>query len=317
LPNGKAYTTDVRSARGGRLVFEQRHEDGRVFTGSTNGGYVWTRDAATGRVEPGGAQLASMVRGHEFQMMPIDLRERYTNLSVDGTEAFAGHPCIRVRMTDDLGNPGHLYFSEETKLFSGMVLQDPREAGATVRVVADAWRQVGAVRLPATVTATDRAGDFVLDFTEIRLNDVDETVFNVPDRIVWIAELMELHEMQRAAHVERDAARLVAIFADDFMSVDAGRIDRPERAASQARLQAYFDRSTFLEWDDISPPIVRVSDDGSMAYVIVHKRVRLRAANDPGAEEQESVFAWTSTYERRDGRWQLTSVASTRVPEPK
>ena len=79
-------------------------------------------------------------------------------------------------------------------------------------------------------------------------------------------------------------------------------------------MQAYFDASTFLEWDDITPPIVRVSNDGSMAYVLVHKRVRLLDKNN-GDKEETSVFAWNMTLRKIAGNWKVTSVTSTRGPE--
>ena len=90
----------------------------------------------------------------------------------------------------------------------------------------------------------------------------------------------------------------------------------PDRDAGMKRMQSYFDASTFLEWDDITPPLIKVSDDGTMAYVVNHKKVRL-LAKDKSAKMQEEieVFAWVSIYRKIDGRWRLSMVASTRTPE--
>jgi len=53
-----------------------------------------------------------------------------------------------------------------------------------------------------------------------------------------------------------------------------------------------------------------------MAYVIVQKRVRLRAKSAAGREEEQvEVFAWLSTYQKIGGQWKLTAVASTNTPE--
>jgi hypothetical protein len=125
------------------------------------------------------------------------------------------------------------------------------------------------------------------------------------------AQLLRLHEEERAAHVGKNAALLTAQFSDEFVQLNRlnrGKIDRSDREAVRARLQAYFDRSNFLAWDDLEPPEIHVSSDGTMAWKIVHKEVRI--AGDAGAESR-TVFAWLATYEKRDGRWQLTSVAST------
>jgi hypothetical protein len=67
-----------------------------------------------------------------------------------------------------------------------------------------------------------------------------------------------------------------------------------------------------LEWEDISPPAIVVSHDGGMAYVRVHKRVRLGSRTSADAAETE--FAWTETYRKRGGEWKLTSLTSTDAP---
>lgn len=167
--------------------------------------------------------------------------------------------------------------------------------------------------LPSNVTATDKSGDWVLDFHDIELNGVDEKLFAVPPSVAAVKELKDLLQQERAAHFGKDADLLVSVFADDFINVDAGKIARPTREESRSGMQAYFDRVEFLEWDDISPPIIRVSQDASMAYVIVHKRVRLKAKDEKGdVEEETTIFAWMETYEKRNGQWTLTTVTSTR-----
>ena len=131
-----------------------------------------------------------------------------------------------------------------------------------------------------------------------------------------INELLRLHYADRAAHFNRDAAYIFSQMADDYVSVGGGRIRKGDPAAGLKRMQAYFDASTFIEWDDITPPVIRVSDDRSMATSIVHKRVRLRAKDAAGVDREEiEVFAWTATFRRVNGMWKLTSITSTNTPE--
>jgi hypothetical protein len=128
-------------------------------------------------------------------------------------------------------------------------------------------------------------------------------------------ELLRLHELARVAHLEKKADLMVEDFADDFISISDGKIKRPKREETRDRLQNYFNRVKFLAWDDISAPVIKISQDGSMAYVVVHKRVHLTAPDNNGKTiEEETIFAWTATYEKRDGKWQLTSVTSTNEP---
>lgn len=104
--------------------------------------------------------------------------------------------------------------------------------------------------------------------------------------------------------------------ADYFTDVSRGKIQKPSRETSLARFQFYFNNSIFLEWDDISWPVIKVSDDATMAYVLVHKRVR-RLAKDGSGKESEltDIFAWIATFRKIKGEWKLTAIASTNTPE--
>ena len=126
------------------------------------------------------------------------------------------------------------------------------------------------------------------------------------------AELLEIQALQRRAHLEKDADLLTSVFADDFISVSGGVISRPDREESRGRFQAYFDSVEFLAWDDITPPEIRVSADGSISHVLVHKHVHVRDISTGG--ERRTEFAWVETYERRQGEWRLTMVVSTDRP---
>jgi hypothetical protein len=103
------------------------------------------------------------------------------------------------------------------------------------------------------------------------------------------AELLRLHQLARTAHLERRADRMVESIDDGVRFVAAGEVAVISPEENRARLQAYFDRSTFQAWDDIAPPILRISPDGRMAYKIVQKRIRLTAPDSSGRPVAEDV----------------------------
>lgn len=130
------------------------------------------------------------------------------------------------------------------------------------------------------------------------------------------AALLALHEAQRRAHLAEDAAGLVALFADDFVELREGVLVRPTRAASEARLRRYFEAVEFLAWDDLAPPEIRLSDDGTLATMAVQKLVRLRTVGADGSPSVErTIFAWLATCVREEGGWRLAGVVSTRRAE--
>jgi ketosteroid isomerase-like protein len=131
-----------------------------------------------------------------------------------------------------------------------------------------------------------------------------------------VEDLLALQREQRRAHVEGDAGALVAMFADDFVSVADGVVSRPSRAESLARFERYFGLVTFLAWDDVADPVVEVAADGSLASVLVVKRVHLTYPDESGAVAQEEThFAWAETWRHTaGGGWELAMVVSTRKP---
>jgi ketosteroid isomerase-like protein len=131
-----------------------------------------------------------------------------------------------------------------------------------------------------------------------------------------VDELRALQREQRRAHVEGDAEAMVAMLADDFVSVADGVVSRPSRPESLARFERYFGLVTFLAWDDLAEPVIEVAADGSLASVLVAKRVHLTYPGEDGTvAEEETHFAWAETWRRAGGgRWELAMVVSTRKP---
>jgi uncharacterized protein (TIGR02246 family) len=128
-------------------------------------------------------------------------------------------------------------------------------------------------------------------------------------------ELRRLHAREREAHLNRDAELMASLFADDFVSVQDGEVTRPDREASRKRFERYFSRVTFLAWDDEIEPVIELSDDGTLATILVRKRVHLTYRDDDGAPAEELThFAWVEVWRRRDERWELAMVASTKRP---
>ena len=130
-------------------------------------------------------------------------------------------------------------------------------------------------------------------------------------------EILALHQQQRVDHLEKRAASLVSQFAEDFVDVNRGQVSRRQAEEHIARLGRYFAAVEFQAWDDIEPPELHFSEDGSLAYTVVQKRVITRPAGDaPVADEAlaGTDFAWIAIYRRGADGWKLEAVASTDRP---
>jgi hypothetical protein len=131
------------------------------------------------------------------------------------------------------------------------------------------------------------------------------------------AELLALHQADRRAHFARDVNALVAALPPEFKFtfVRDGRIETQSRDNLRHRFTEYFLGAEFSAWDDLEPPIVHVSPDGRMGWMIVRVKIAYTKTDATGAKsKEETVMAWMSAYEKRDGKW--LHVANVTTVEP-
>lgn len=127
-----------------------------------------------------------------------------------------------------------------------------------------------------------------------------------------LSTLIQIHEEQRKCHIEKDYVAFVNMMSDDFVSVNNGKIYHPTKQENLNRFKAYFDYVEFEEWDDLTPPIIQLSDDGSFAQTIVHKSVLISYPDTLKRTVRDStIFAWTAGYKKVNGEWKICSVTST------
>ena len=90
---------------------------------------------------------------------------------------------------------------------------------------------------------------------------------------------------------------------------------RQSKADARKMFTAYFRDAKYYEWDNLEEPIVRVSNDGSMAWMITRTRIRRVQKNAAGEEkEKKTVCAGITTYEKRGARCVRVANVSTFEP---
>lgn len=129
------------------------------------------------------------------------------------------------------------------------------------------------------------------------------------------AELLRLHKADREAHFATDVEMLQRHSPEEFISVSGGKIYRTTKADERKQFAEYFKGAKYYEWDDLEDPIIRISKDGSMAWMITRVRVRRTQKTAAGSDKEEKfTYAGIMTYEKRDGKWVRVANASTFAP---
>jgi hypothetical protein len=126
------------------------------------------------------------------------------------------------------------------------------------------------------------------------------------------AELLRIHKSDREAHFKTDVDKLLENSPEGFISVGCGKINKSSKDNARKMFTGYFRDAKYYEWDDVEEPIIRISNDASMAWMITRTRVRRVQKKADGAEQEEKfVYAGIMTYEKRDGRWVRVANVST------
>lgn len=128
-------------------------------------------------------------------------------------------------------------------------------------------------------------------------------------------KIVALHNLQRTYHFTRDSINFVNQLSDHFISVNKGVISSPSRSETLTRYNKYFTSVEFIKWNDLSEPIIKFSDDGTLAYTIVDKEVVLTYKDEEGKSiEEKTHFAWTTIYKKYGDEWKIDCVTSTNEP---
>lgn len=81
---------------------------------------------------------------------------------------------------------------------------------------------------------------------------------------------------------------------------------------NRKQINAYFGSVQFIKWDDVTAPIIRFSDDGSLAYAVVQKQVILSRQDSLGKLVINTTdYAWPSIYRKEKEDWKIECNVST------
>jgi hypothetical protein len=117
-------------------------------------------------------------------------------------------------------------------------------------------------------------------------------------------QLLALHERVLQAHRDSDVEALLGEPVEGFVVANRGSISHPSVAERRERFGSYLGNTRFSLYRDQVPPIVKVSADGTLGWVIAQVEAKgMQKQADGTTEPLEFVSAWIELYEKRNGRW--------------
>ena len=131
------------------------------------------------------------------------------------------------------------------------------------------------------------------------------------DKAKDLSALAELQKQEQAAHLQEEPAILVNMLNDTLVQIKNGEVTSFTKDQMTSRFMQYFDAVEFIKWEDSQPPVYSISDDGTMAHVLIRKHVEVSIETDSIPTREVTDFAWTELWKKKDGRWKMYVVTST------
>lgn len=126
-------------------------------------------------------------------------------------------------------------------------------------------------------------------------------------------QLRALHAQLIQAHLEGEIDLWMDIEADSFVSVNRGKVTFPPVAERRDGRATYLRDASFSTYRDLREPIVRISNDGSLGWLIAEVEVEGTMPDANGALRPFHVlWAWIELYEKTDDGWRMIGNASNR-----
>ena len=221
-------------------------------------------------------------------------------------------------MEDPSGQPASVCLRESDGLPVSLEM-NPAGAEGSIHIRFADWREIQGIRYFQSFVLTEgRDRTFTYQYRNLEPNAVAADRFVLPTTRALQSQqdaLLEILRDDRKAHLTTDASLISSHVADSLVEVYAGEFNTRSRSQVEASFRAQLDDATYEMWEDVVPPVIRLSADATMAWVIRRVAVRRRAADASGQSMiQQFTSAYTATYEQQKGEWRMTSVTSTFLP---
>lgn len=291
-----------------RSIFHRNYADGFVTMGQ-EGLLNWSWDGESqSTLAPA---LGDVIAGHQFHARLLFLdgidRSEATNISSD---EFC--ECEGYRVAPGDGGALTMYYDRASRQPKALVM-DTAESGQIVIRYHD-WRTVDVVSLPWRITIDHDGRQFDYRFKSIAFNQRElwNRLHPPIDKLTPEQQLLALHRLSIDAHIESDVSLLAGRWADSVLNVYGGEVSSMPGSQMEQSLGRSLAARRHSIYRDMIRPIVSLSTDGTMGSItaqIAAAGVRLEGGK---LTDESFAFqsAWLGTYQKRDGTWKMTAIAS-------
>ena len=134
-----------------------------------------------------------------------------------------------------------------------------------------------------------------------------------PDLESEKATLLALHQNVLQAHLDSDVEQWMQLEAAEYISANGGAITFPSYSDRQERRKNYLEQTTFSSYRDLKDPVVSVSADGTLGWLIAE--VEAIGVQNTTQDSIHAIWAWIELYKKTDGEWKQVGNVSNSRPD--
>lgn len=133
-------------------------------------------------------------------------------------------------------------------------------------------------------------------------------------------EILTYLETCKKAQIENDWETWTSLYADNTVYIEKGEIKHYTRDSIKKLFEEYFTtrKVKYTSLEDLSDPIIHISDDATMAWYIVNPRFNYIITDSVGNETKDfSDGAGLFILKKENGKWVEVTGFNSSKPEDK
>ena len=309
VSDGLTYDVSTLFIDKQRAIFKRIYTDRTIVQG-IEGKYVWSYEGNVQTEQP--SFIGGIILGHQFHSQMLFFDQLHPIYSVEENVNFNGKQCHALTSREE-SSTFKLYY-DNAGLPLGMTITS---TNSDISFIYDDWKVIDGVSLPHSILIDDGNRNFTYTFSSIHFNKGTLDKFRCSfEQLTEEQKLLRLHREIMDGHYFENMEVANRATADSLVIVSAGEVYHISGIQSNETLNKRMTGRDHVRYDDLIRPIIRISEDGTLGWVIVQVQAEGVRYDASGAVNGPLEFtsAWIELYEKVDGEWKMTGNVSNFQP---
>jgi hypothetical protein len=173
----------VSYSKGGKSLQKAFMPGGKIYQSGYDGQVAWDIDP-TGKIIIHHGDVVKTIARDADMYYHLHVLDYFKKLDVVGVTQFAGHQCYALNGVNNWNQPNEQFYDKESGLLIGYLFNTKWRGGpGETTAVFENYRNFGGVLMPVKTTGRDANGVSIGLVTSVTYDDVDDSVFALPDAV--------------------------------------------------------------------------------------------------------------------------------------